>query len=91
MHLAGDSDLDETRRVLYIAYAAAHGSYEHRADAAGTAAHALAHHSMRLTPEQARGLAVALTNQSGLSTAATEAILEEIAGISDEIRAIGVR
>lgn len=81
-------DLDETRRLLYMALSVSHlGNYMGSPDAAGSVANALAHHSKRLTMEEAEKLAVQIaTGKVVDDTTVTDRMRAEIRSITDELK-----
>jgi hypothetical protein len=78
-------DLDETRRTLYMALSVAGGSYQGSADLAGTVANALAHHSKKLSTEQAESLATRIVSASSADDQQMAEIRSLIAEITKQL------
>jgi hypothetical protein len=79
-------DLEETRRLLYMALAVSDSTYVGSAELAGSIANSLAHHSKRLTEQDAERLARAIATAAVVSdTKVTDQIRAEIEAITAKL------
>jgi hypothetical protein len=83
---ANRKGLDETRRLLYMALSVSGSTYLGSAELGGSIANSLAHHSKRLTTEEAERLATQIATGGVVSDeTVTNRIREQIQSITSEL------